>query len=79
MSFRQPVPAGQVLAAMNFVVAPDGSGGSLLSTETRVCAGDEGARRRFKLYWRMIYPGSALIRRMWLDAIRRRATAPAAG
>ncbi|HYW41393.1 MAG TPA: hypothetical protein VE959_00970 [Bryobacteraceae bacterium] len=27
----------------------------------------------FAAYWRMIYPGSALIRRMWLRAIKRRA------
>ncbi len=31
------------------------------------------AAPRFAIYWRVIYPGSALIRRMWLDAIRRRA------
>ena len=28
---------------------------------------------RFALYWRVIYPGSALIRRMWLRALRLRA------
>jgi hypothetical protein len=27
-------------------------------------------------YWRVIYPGSALIRRMWLRAVRLRAEAP---
>jgi len=27
------------------------------------------------LYWRVIYPGSALIRRMWLRAIKKRAEA----
>ncbi len=65
---------GAVLAAMNFRVTPDGPGGSLVSTETRVAAGGPGARRRFALYWRVIYPGSAFIRRMWLRAIRARAT-----
>jgi len=30
-------------------------------------------RRRFAGYWRIIYPGSALIRRMWLRAVARRA------
>ncbi|MCA1563325.1 MAG: hypothetical protein LC804_24755 [Acidobacteria bacterium] len=44
-----------------------------LSTETRIWATDESARRRFGMYWRVIYPGSALIRRMWLRAIRKRA------
>jgi len=48
-------------------------GFSLLSTETRVYANDAASRRRFAVYWRLIYPGSALIRRMWLRAIARRA------
>lgn len=60
-------------ATMNFLVEPNRSGGSLVSTETRVLANTNGARRRFAVYWRVIYPGSALIRRMWLRAIKRRA------
>lgn len=64
---------GFAKAAMNFLVVPDGRGGSLLSTETRVHATDAAARRRFAAYWRVIYPGSALIRRGWLRAVRRRA------
>jgi hypothetical protein len=60
-------------ATMNFLVEPNPSGGSLVSTETRVFAATAGARRRFAVYWRVIYPGSALIRRMWLRAIKRRA------
>lgn len=63
---------GATIAAMNFRIVPSGSG-SLVSTETRVLASDEAARRRFARYWRIIYPGSALIRRNWLRAIRRRA------
>jgi hypothetical protein len=47
--------------------------GSELTTETRVAGTDERASRRFRLYWRVIYPGSALIRWEWLRAIRRRA------
>ena len=43
-------------------------GGTLLSTETRVAAGDDGARRAFKRYWRVVGPFSALIRRRWLRA-----------
>jgi hypothetical protein len=38
-----------------------------------VFANSSGARRRFAVYWRLIYPGSAIIRRMWLGAIERRA------
>jgi hypothetical protein len=67
---------GFAKAAMNFRVAPDGRGGSLVTTETRVFATDIAARRRFARYWRLIYPGSALIRREWLRAIDRRARAP---
>lgn len=72
--FETPRSPGWVLAAMNFLVRPDGGGGTIVSTETRVYASSSGARRRFAAYWRLIYPGSALIRRMWLRAIDRRAT-----
>ena len=66
-------PPGYAVAAMNFLVVPDGPNGSLVSTETRVFANGAAARRRFAAYWRVIYPGSALIRRMWLRAVRDRA------
>jgi hypothetical protein len=62
--------------AMNFLVAEEAGGWSRLSTETRILGSDEGARRSFAWYWRTIYPGSALIRRMWLQAVKRRAEAP---
>jgi hypothetical protein len=29
--------------------------------------------RQFAVYWRLIHPGSDIIRRMWLRAIKRRA------
>jgi hypothetical protein len=63
-------------ATMNFLVRPNRDGGSIVSTETRVFANTDGTRRRFAVYWRVIYPGSALIRRMWLRAIKRRAEGP---
>ncbi|MGQ0650234.1 MAG: hypothetical protein ACT4P7_22050 [Gemmatimonadaceae bacterium] len=75
-AFRAVRDPGFALAAMNFRITPDESGGSLLTTETRVFATDPGARRRFARYWRVIYPGSALIRRRWLRAIRQRAEVP---
>ena len=75
-TFRTP-PAGYSVAAMNFLIVPDGRGGSFVSTETRVFSNGAAARRRFAKYWRVIYPGSALIRRMWLRAIDRRAKIPA--
>jgi hypothetical protein len=74
--FQQRLPDGFALATMNFIVTEDGPGRSLVSTETRVFASGPAARRRFAAYWRVIYPGSALIRRMWLRAIERRATSP---
>lgn len=66
---------GYALAAMNFVVTPRADGACDVSTETRVYATDEAARRRFAAYWRLINLGSALIRVMWLRAIKRRAEA----
>jgi hypothetical protein len=60
-------------AVMNFLIRPDGKGGSDLSTETRVYAATPRARRAFAVYWRLIHPGSDIIRRTWLRAIRKRA------
>lgn len=72
--FQGSLPPGYAVAGMNFLVRPDGKGGSLVSTATRVFANDPVSRRRFRVYWRVIYPGSAIIRRMWLRAIEKRAT-----
>lgn len=67
---------GYAKAGMNFRMEDEGGGWTRLTTETRVWATDSSARRRFAAYWRVIYPGSALIRRMWLQAVRERAEAP---
>jgi hypothetical protein len=72
-AFKSLIQPGFAKAAMNFRIEPDGAGASILSTETRVFATDATSRRRFARYWRIIYPGSAIIRRSWLKAIRRRA------
>lgn len=77
-TFRSRLPPGFALAAMNFAVTPDGQGGSVVSTETRVFANSPSARQRFAAYWRVIYPGSAIIRRSWLRAIERRAESTSA-
>jgi hypothetical protein len=77
-TFNTQLQPGFAVAAMNFVVTPDGPNASIVSTETRVFANSPIARRRFARYWRVIYPGSALIRRMWLRAVKRRATDPSA-
>ena len=76
--FKKPLPPGFALATMNFLVTPDGPDGSFVSTETRVFATSAAARRSFAAYWRLIYPGSSTIRRMWLRAIERRAMSPRA-
>ena len=62
----------RAFAAMNFTLTPEGRG-SRVTTETRVFASDARALRRFTMYWRFIHPGSAIIRRGWLAAIKRRA------
>jgi hypothetical protein len=72
---RRSDPPSLANTAMNFLVAEEEGGWCRLGTETRVFGTDERARRRFAVYWRVIYPGSALIRRMWLQAVKRRAEA----
>ncbi len=65
-------------AVMNFHVEELGDGTSRLVTQTRIAASDRSAERRFAAYWRIIYPGSALLRLTWLRAIKARAEAPPA-
>jgi len=77
--FRTVQQPGSAIAMMNFLIEDDGPGACIISTETRVRARDPSAKRRFAAYWRMIYPGSALIRRMWLRAIKKRAEDSTAG
>ena len=82
---RQPAPEdfkavrapGFALASMNFFIQPEETNVCVLSTETRIYATDAASVAKFGRYWRVIYPGSALIRRMWLRAIKRRAEADA--
>jgi hypothetical protein len=76
--FKTSLRPGYALAALNFLVRPEGSNKSIVTTETRVFANNPDVRRRFARYWRLIYPGSVIIRRMWLRAVRRRAMNPAA-
>jgi hypothetical protein len=71
--FRKTLSSGVVLATMNFLVTPSDDGGSTVATETRVLANSPAGVRRFGIYWRLIHPGSDLIRRMWLRAIALRA------
>jgi hypothetical protein len=70
--FRAVAQPGFVRAVLNFRVTPEADGWTRVTTETRVHAVDVPAQRRFARYWRVIYPGSALIRRSWLRAIEKR-------
>ena len=67
------IPPDAARAFMNFRVTDAGTGGCVVTTETRVDATEGSARRHFAMYWRVIYPGSAMIRRMWLRALKERA------
>jgi hypothetical protein len=71
--FRGLAQPGFAKATMNFRVTALGSGSSRVDTETRVFATDGVALRRFTPYWRIIFPGSAILRSTWLSAIKRRA------
>ena len=62
-----------IRVAFNLRVSDEGGGVVRVSTETRSLANDDAARRTFARYWRIIYPGSSIIRRVWLDAIIARA------
>jgi len=66
---------GFAVATINFAVRDDGGGWCTVTTETRVFATSDSARRSFAAYWRVIYPGSSLLRYTWLRAIQRRAEA----
>ena len=67
-SFHSPGP-GAVRVGWAFTVEPLGAHRSLLVTETRTQAADETARRRFRLYWRLISHFAGLTRRLVLRAI----------
>ena len=66
-AWRKANVPGTIKVAVDFRAEPI-AGGSQLSTETRVLASDVRARRAFRLYWLVIGPFSALIRRRWLAA-----------
>ena len=69
LAFTEP---GFAKAVVGFRVDPRGAE-ILVTTETRFVATDEATHRLMSRYWRIIRPGSNLIRTEWLRAIRRRA------
>ena len=66
---------GVARVALNVAIEDAGGGFSVLTTETRILAPEGPTRRRFGAYWRLIYPGSSLIRVGWLAGIKKRAEA----
>ena len=58
--------------ATNFFLV-ESKGKVMVSTETRIYTTDLKVKRKFAMYWMIVYPGSALIRKIWLKAIKKRA------
>jgi hypothetical protein len=59
--------------AANLAVIVDGEGRTQCKTETRIHVPDPNTRRKFAFYWRIISIGSAFIRILWLNAIKKKA------
>jgi hypothetical protein len=64
---------GGVKMAFDFNVEDAGGGWSTICAETRVLALDDFTRRGLARYWRLIVPGSGLLRLQWLEGIKKRA------
>ncbi len=62
---------GGVKMAYDFKVEDAGGGWSTISAETRVVALDDFTRRGMGRYWRLIVPGSGLLRLQWLEGIKK--------
>jgi hypothetical protein len=69
-AFDEP---GLAKAVWNFRVIADGGARSILTTETRIRVPDDPSRRKFLLYWAVIGPFSAAIRRRTLALVASRA------
>jgi len=70
-------PAPYVKIVANFRIEDVDAAHCTLTTETRIYAAGSQALHGFAAYWRMIYPGSSLIRRERLRTIQRRPRAEA--
>lgn len=72
-AFRAYAEPHRAKAAWNFRFGELPGGRTRVTTETRIQASDEPARRAFGRYWLLIRPASGLIRRELLRALARRA------
>jgi hypothetical protein len=70
LTYNEP---GSAKSAFNIKLEEQGNGWTRVTTETRALGNDPSSHRKMAAYWRVIYPGSATIRRMWLRAIKTRA------
>lgn len=70
VAFNNP---GYVKVAINFHFKSLENGKTLVSTETRNLPLSKSDSRYFNAYWRVIYPGSAIIRRLWLETLLKNA------
>jgi hypothetical protein len=73
LEFHSP---GCAKMAFNFRLENNADGSNMLLTETRVLLTDAASRKKFTAYWTVVYPGSSIIRKMWLEAVRKRAESP---
>lgn len=69
-SFDKP---GYAKAAWNFALVPQPDGTVRVTTETRVLCTDDASRKHFRLYWRLVGPFSAWIRREMLRIVKQQA------
>jgi hypothetical protein len=69
-SFASLDQPGCMKAVLNFRLRSLDASSTLVTTETRVFATDEPARRAFARYWMIVGPFSALIRRRMLAVLR---------
>jgi hypothetical protein len=70
IAFNEP---GYMKVAINFRFISNDNKETLLTTQTRVAGTTKTDSYKFARYWRVIYPGSAIIRRVWLDTIKKKA------
>ena len=72
-TYREAPPAGTARAVMNFLLESESAERTRVSTDTRIHCADLATQRTFGWYWRLIRPGSGLIRIAMLRALRRAA------
>lgn len=70
--FKKFEDPGWAKAAWNFRVEGEGID-RRIQTETRIVCTDGSARRKFRLYWWIVRPGSGMIRKSILNALQQRA------